>query len=285
MDSPYPVGDIGLRMTHFVREETSPGTARVSVAAEVDVEDLAFEPKEGQETAALQFVMVAMNRGSGEHLRYDQKMDLSPTPETRSELARTWLPIVRDFELGAGSYRAKMVLKDKATGRLGTVIHDFKVPEIGRFRFRVSTPVLSDIRAPTEDEQAGERLAMIARREFSPEGALYCWLEVFGAARLESSGLPRVTMAYEVRRSDGVLYTRESPSAVRPTSDGAVSRMIGFPLEATPPGDYEIAIRVKDDLTGKAIERREPFTVSAPAGLNQPVEPPSIDVPVPSPEP
>ena len=263
MDSPYALEDIGLRMTHFVREETFLGKARVYVAAEVDVAGLEFQEQEDRETAALQFLMVTIHRESGEFFRYDQKIDLKLKPETREQLTRSWLPIVRDFELEAGHYRAKIVLRDKTSGRFGTVIHDFEVPPIGTFR--VSTPVVSDLREPTADGEPGEQLAIMARREFAPQGSLFCQLDVYGAAKLESSGMPKVSMGYEVRRSDGVLYTNEAHSLILPTSIGGISRMIGFPLEYAPEGDYEIVVSVRDELSGRKVEVREPFTVSANA--------------------
>jgi hypothetical protein len=40
--------------------------------------------------------------------------------------------------------------------------------------------------------------------------------------------------------------------------------MIGFSLEDATPGDYEIVMRVKDELSGKSLELHEPFTVTAP---------------------
>ena len=97
---------------------------------------------------------------------------------------------------------------------------------------------------------------------FPPESALYCRLEVYGAARIEGSGRSRVTMAYEVRRSDGVLYTRGAPSLIEPDADGTLAHMIGFPLHAAPPGDYDIVMQIKDGLTGRTVDLREPFTVT-----------------------
>jgi VWFA-related protein len=261
LDSPYAVDDIGLRMTHFVREETFLEKSRVYVAAEVDIADLEFDVQEGREVAALQFLLVAVHRESGEYFRYDQKMDLRLQPETREHLSGTWLPIVRDFELVPGHYRAKIVVRDKTSGRLGTVDHDFKVPVPGLFR--VSTPVLSDLRERTEEGAAGERLAIMARRDFTPESPLYCQLDVYGATKLASSGMPRVTLGYEVRRSNGTLFTNEAPNEILPTSIGALSRMIGISLEGAAPGDYEIVMAVKDELSGKKVELREPFHVSA----------------------
>jgi hypothetical protein len=71
-------------------------------------------------------------------------------------------------------------------------------------------------------------------------------------------------MGYEVRTSAGAVYTRDPPSLIAPTPQGTLSRLIGFSLEAATPGDYELVLRVKDELSGKALELREPFTVSEP---------------------
>ena len=143
-DSPYEIGDVPLRMTHYVREETSLDEARVFVAAEVDIRGLGFVEKDGQSHGALQYLLATVQREGGRVFRFDQTLELTLPAETREELSRTWLPIVRDLELGSGRYRAKMVVRDKATGRMGTLVHDFEVPDLKPFR--VSTPVLSDVR-------------------------------------------------------------------------------------------------------------------------------------------
>ena len=265
LDSPYELDGIPLRMTHFVREETALlGRAHVVVAAEVDIRDLAFREEGGLATGTLEYLMVAGNRDTGEFSRHDQKMELKLPPATRERIQRTWLPIVREFELATGRYQAKIVVRDKATGRIGTVAHEFEVPDLAQFR--VTTPVLSDVRDDAEDGGAGNRLAILARRDFPQGASLFCQLEVYGAARLESSRLPRVSMGYQVRRSDGALYTQDAPSLINPTPAGALSRMIGFSLEDAAPGDYEIVMRVKDELSGEALELREPFSVTPPPG-------------------
>jgi VWFA-related protein len=263
LDSPYEVDDIPLRMTHFLREEASLlGRAHVLVAVEVDIRSLAFAEEEGRSTGALQFLMVATNRETGEFFRYDQKVDLKLPPDTREHITRTWLPIVREFELVTGRYQAKIVVRDKATGRMGTVVHEFEVPDLAAFR--VTTPVLSDVREAAESGGTGDRLAVLARRDFAQGASLFCQFEVYGATRLEGSGLPRVSMGYQVRRSDGAVYTQDAPSLITPTPAGALSRMIGFSLGDAAPGDYEIVMRVKDELSGRSLELHEPFSVTAP---------------------
>ena len=261
LDSPYEVADIPLRMTDFVREETVLDRARVFVSTEVDVRALAFEEKDGRAMGALHYLLVLAHRETGETFRYDQTLELKLPPAEREEMARTWLPIVRDFELSPGKYLAKIVVRDKATGRVGTVAHEIEVPDLASFR--VSTPILSDHRE-TAQGGGGDQVAIVARRDFPQSASLFCQLEVYGATRLEESNMPKVTMGYEVRASDGGVYTRDRPSLIAPTSQGTVSRLIGFPLEAATPGDYELVLRFKDELSGRTLELREPFSVSAP---------------------
>jgi VWFA-related protein len=260
LDSPYELEDIPLRMTHYVRDETSLDRARVFLAAEVDVRRLDLQEKEGKAVGALQYLMVAVQRDGGPYFRVDHTLELALPPGDREELSRTWLPVVNEFELPVGRYRAKMVVRDKASGRLGTVVHDFEVPDLQPFR--VSTPVLSDVREVTEAGTPGDRLAILARRDFAQGSPLYCQLEVYRAVKEEASGMPRVSMGYEVRRSDGTLLTRDAPTVIRPAPDGALSRMIGISLESATPGDYELLMRVKDEFSGSKIELHEPFHVS-----------------------
>jgi VWFA-related protein len=274
LDSPYELGDVPLRMTHFVREETAFDHARVFLAGEVDIRRLGFEEKDGQSKGALQYLMVAVQRDTGQVFRGDQTLELSLPPDTRAQLSRTWLPVVREYELPTGRYRAKMVVRDKASGRVGTVIHDFDVPDLKPLR--VSTPVLSDVREPAPDGAPGDRLAILARRDFEAGATLFCQLDVYRAVKEETSGLPRVSMGYEVRRTDGALVTRDAPSLIIPTPAGALSRMVGFSLAKVPPGDYVLVIRVRDELSGDRIEAREPFRVSSPPTASfPPAAPPS----------
>jgi VWFA-related protein len=262
LDAPYELADIPLRMTQIVREETTLDQARVFVAAEVDIRRLGFVEKDGQSHGALQYLLVTVQRESGQLSRFDQTLELTLPPETREGLSRTWLPIVREVDLGSGRYRAKIVVRDKVTGKMGTLLHDFEVPDLQPFR--ISTPVLSDVREGAEGGTPGDRLAILARRDFPPKGSLYCQVDVYRAVKEERSGMPRVSMSYDVRRSDGTVLTRDAASLIRPTPQGALSRMIGFSLENASPGDYELVLRFKDEFSGSRLESREPFRVTGP---------------------
>lgn len=256
LDSPWTEPGIPLRMTAYVGSDGLQGKAAVQVVTEVDVRGLELEKAEGRYRGKLEFLLVVAHHESGEYFQYDQTIDMDMLPSTRERLFRTWLPIVRDVELEPGEHQAKMVVRAGRGGPLGSVIHEFEVPPLEQFR--VSTPILSDTNAGTP--QGPPEPTPLARREF-PQGAeLFCRFEVFGAARGEG-GMPRVAQASAVRRLDGAVYASWPETLIRPTSLGQLSRMFGVILDEAAPGDYEMVLTFRDEISGKTLELREPFRV------------------------
>jgi len=260
LDSPAEMDDIPLRMTAYVGGSITPGSAVVRVVTEVDVSALTFEQQEGRYVGGVEFVLVAAHRDTGEYSRYDQKVEMKLLPETREKLLKTGFPIVREFELPPGGHRAKIAVRDVNSDRVGTVIHEFEVPELDGFR--VSTPVLSDTRQEG-GERAGEP-APVAHRSFDPGSPLYCLVEVYGAQK-DDAGMPQVVMGYAIRNEAGGAVAFAEPTLIRPTSIGHVARMIQVGLDRTPPGRYELVMAFRDMLSGKYLELSEPFSVAGGA--------------------
>ena len=261
LDSPYDVAEIPLRMTAYVFDETILGKANVVVVAETDVRDFAFQEEGGRFLDTLEFLLVTAHRETGEFFRYDQRIEMKLLPATHEKLV--WYPITRDFELAPGGYQTKIVVRDKNSGRIGTLVHEFEVPPLGPFR--VSTPVLSDTMAPPPaGEKTTPQPTMLARREFPSGTMLLAQFEVYGAAKEKGSGMPRVTAGYQIRKIDGTVVTHVDPTPIQPTSLGRLMRLVGARLVDSEPGDYEIVLRLKDEIAGKDLELREPFAVTPP---------------------
>ena len=58
------------------------------------------------------------------------------------------------------------------------------------------------------------------------------------------------------------MVGRTAPTPVTPTSIGAVTRLIQIPLSIVGPGDYDLVLTVTDEITGRQVERVEPFVVT-----------------------
>jgi VWFA-related protein len=259
LDSPWPEDGIPLRMTHFVGDEQLRGKAGVLIVVEVDIRGLRFEEEEGRSVGAIDFLLVVAHRESGEFFRYDQTVTMRLSPATRERLNRVWFPILRDFELQPGDHQAKIVVREVGTGVVGSVVHEFVAPPLEGFR--VTTPILSDTFG-RDAEGVPEAPRQLARREFPRDAQLLCQIGVLNAEK-DETGMPRVVLGYQVEGPDGTVVLSVPPSTLRPTSLGALSRLFGFKLD-TPPGQYEILISVKDELSGEEIELREPFKVTEP---------------------
>jgi len=260
LDSPWSEDGIPLRMTHYVGSEQTLGKASVLIVTEVDIRALEFREEEGRHVARIEFLLVTAQRESGEFFRYDQAVNLRLRASTRERLTRLWFPITRDFELAPGDHMAKMIVREKATGALGSVVHDFEVPSFEGLR--VSTPILSDTSLAAGEGPAPVPQAL-ARREF-PQGALLmCQFDVFGGEK-DETGMPRVAQGYRVLAPDGSVLMSKPPNVIQPSSLGELSRLFGFSLKTLTPGDYEMVMTVRDEIAGETLEVSEPFRVAPP---------------------
>jgi VWFA-related protein len=264
LDAAHPLPDIPLRMTAYVLEEAPAEKARVVVAADVDIRALDFEEVDGRFTDTLEYLLAVVHRDTNEYFRVDEKADMKLLPETRGKLAVTWYPIVRDFELPPGPYRAKIVVRDQASGQLGTVTHDFEVE--GRDRWRVTTPILSETVDRGEDGQSRPRAVPSARRVYVPGEPLYLEFQVIGAARDPSTGLPRVASGHSLQDGRGATLFVAEPTPIRPSSTGTVSRLIGLATAGLAPGDYALTLFLQDRVSGEMMEVLEPFRLAPSAG-------------------
>src|SRR6185503_18708817 len=161
LDAPTPLDGIALRMTTYVLDPTTLGRARVLLAADADISAVEFVPAEGKLLGTLDTLAVAARRENSEAFRNDQKVDLERKPGAFK--GPSWYTMVREFELPAGGYQAKLVVRDAKSKRLGTVVYEFAVPPLDKLR--LSSLILTDeVQAPPGGSPSA---VLLARRSFS----------------------------------------------------------------------------------------------------------------------
>jgi VWFA-related protein len=255
LDAPTPLDEIPLRLTAYVLEETSPGRARVLLAGDADVSRVEFTETEGRLLGALDTLSVAARRETADAFRNDQKVDLERKPGPVA--SPSWYTIVREFDLPAGGYQAKLVVRDATSKRMGTVSYEFVVPPLDALR--ISSPILTDT---VQAAPGGAPSAVIlARRTFDLGKPFFCRFDVHGAAADPATRMPRVRAGHVLRRADGSVVNRSEPSEIAPTSLGGVSRLMQIPLTGMSPGEYQLELLVRDELSGRERKVVEPFTL------------------------
>ena len=262
LDSPYMGEGIPLRMTAHVLGTSAPGKANVVLVAEADPAALAFQRQGSRFNDILESYMVIAARDTGENFHREKTIELSLPAEARQQLEASWLPVVREFDLAPGVYQARLLLRDREGGRVGTVRHEFTVPALDSFR--TSTPILTDtLQPPPPGSAQPPRPLPVARRRFAAGRTLYSVFEVYGA-RAGDGGAPRVSAGFEIRRADGSSLAQQPPVPIAPGPRGELAQVFPFSLRGVPPGDYEVVLHVQDEAAGKALEVRDPFTVAGP---------------------
>jgi VWFA-related protein len=257
LDSPFMVDGIPLRMAAYTfGPADAPGRAQVLVVAEVDPDGIAPGVSEGPLDATLDSYLVVAARDGALSVPIEKEISLSVPANARARVRLTWLPIYRDLELAPGTYLARLLLRDKKTGRVGTVRHEFTVPPADSFR--TSTPILTD--SVQADAKQGPRPVPLARRSFPPGTKLVYVFDVYGTG---AAPAPQVTSACEVRRADGSTLVKSAASPIPPGPQGQLGREVPISLQGAPPGDYEIVLTVENGA-GQRVQRLDPFTVSAP---------------------
>jgi VWFA-related protein len=255
LDSVVPLPGIPLQAMVYLLEPRANGSTHVLVAAELDARQLAFRDAGGQREADLELGITATHRDTGRGFLHSKELAIAVSPG--EELG--WRGLVREFELPTGVHQARVVVRDRATGRMGAVTQRFEVPFPGELR--LSTPILTDRLVPAQGPQKRPQPALSAHRTFLASGGLYCQFEVFGAARDPHTRAPKVVAGLEIRTRTGRVIRAVAPTPIEPDADGRLVRMVGMGLEGMDAGAYEFVVSVRDQVRQARFEDRQPFTV------------------------
>ena len=130
LDAPFDLVELPLRAIADVGPSREAGKATVRLLVEADVRGLAFAEKDGVAKDALELLLLVAQRDSGEFTRFDQQFEISLKPETRARYERDGFPISRELALAPGPYQARIVARDRNSGRIGSLLHEFEVPPL-----------------------------------------------------------------------------------------------------------------------------------------------------------
>lgn len=260
LDAPFAAASgIPLRLTSYVFEARPDGKVQTLLLAEADPNPLRLSTKAGAYSAVLESYVVVNGRDSGEVLRDERRVELEMPPAVFEQARQTGVPIRREFLLAPGRYQATLLVRERATGLLGSVKHVFDVPSSGEFR--VSTPVITDTIEPAVLAEPA-RPVPIARRTFNAGSRLFCAFDIYGAAQKGRESAPQVSLAYSLRRADGTEVTSAPPQRLRSNARGQVSVMVALTLPEAASGEHELHLTVHDEVALKTITAREPLTIA-----------------------
>jgi VWFA-related protein len=257
LESPFGAPAIPLRLTSYAFGSQPDGTLRTMLVAEADPAPLRFETRDGYATDVLDSYVVVHDAATGGVQRDEHVIEISMPPAVLEQARRNGLPIRREFSLAPGRYAANLVVRERATGLLGSVRHEFDVPEATGFR--ASTPIITD---EFETMVSGRPIPVaIARRTFHAGARVACAFDIFGAARNPSDGFADVTLAYSLRDADGREVAVAPSRPLSSNAQGQVAVVLALTLPAAAVGPHTLHVTVHDELSQRSLDIEEPIMV------------------------
>ncbi len=251
---------IALRVAPYVLEADKTGLARVLVALEVGTSTIHFSGTGDRRQATLDLTILGLSRDQARLFPIDERMKL----DLEGKATGGWLTLSREIRLPAGVAQVRVLVRDTATGRAGTVAQRLVVPALDRPY--LATPILTD---RIETPRGGSpRLVPLAHRRFRPEGRLYCVYEVFGMKDSQGRAATRVAGGYTLQAAGGRLVSMAPPTPIAVDLGGRVVRMLALPLDGLDEGDYELILEVVDQGSGQTLVTREAFVLERGAAAS-----------------
>ena len=207
------------------------------------------------------------------------KLIFSLNSATASQVARRSIQYETGFSLLPGSYVIKVLARNTTTGRIGTFLTSFTVPNLEREKVRlpISTVVLTTQRMAAGDAlytvkqkisaevanplvSAGQKLIPSVTRIFSSSRPL----EVFLQAYERDTATMRPLVAFVSFSQGGTIVFETDASAFAQEWDPktrAVPIRFHIPLAQLAPGSYDCQVTVLDPTAGRAAFWRAPIAV------------------------
>jgi VWFA-related protein len=251
----------------------------VPVAVKMPGSELALAKKGGASRTLIDFIGEIKDDYGNTIQNVRDKLDISLSQDTAAQFATRPIQYETGFTLLPGNYAIKVLARDSETGRIGTFMMTFTIPNLNREAVRqpISSVVLSSQIEPLSDAiynvkqkisadatnpliADGGKLLPSVTRVFSRGRELYVYLQAYEREATTIEPL----LAFATFYQDDVKVFETAPVAV---TDGLEARSKAVPLRFNvslgqlPPGRYDVQVTVLNSTSQKAAFWRAPIAI------------------------
>jgi VWFA-related protein len=243
----------------------------VPLVAKIPGSELALARRGGAERTLIDFIGEVKDEYGVTVQNVRDKVDIKLSGETAAQLVKQHIQYDTGFTLLPGTYKIKFLARDDETGRIGTYMHTFVIPNLNKEekRIPISSVVLSSQRIDLKDAlytakdktqaaqaasplvQDNQKLIPSVTRVFSKGRDMYIYLQAYEP----NAPAPQPLVAY-VTFYRGQVKAFETPPL--PVTDGVNNRLKTVPLKFSlsldklPVGRYQCQVTVVDPTNQKA---------------------------------
>jgi VWFA-related protein len=249
------------------------------VAMKIPGRELALAKKGGAEHTMIDFIGEVKDEYGVTVTNVRDTVDIKMSGETAAQLAKQPIQYSTAFTILPGTYTIKMLARDNETGRIGTYMRKFTIPNLNKElkRVPISSVVLSSQRMDVHDAlfnvavkdklpsvdplvQDGLKLVPSVTHVFSTNRDLYVYLQAY--ERGQTTELPLVAFVTFYRGQNKAFETPPLPvtEGMDPKSK-AVPLRFNLALGKLQPGKYDCQVTVLDPTSQKAAFWQAPVVL------------------------
>ncbi len=235
---------------------------------QTDNRDLVFSDIGGLPTARLnihgQIITVAERRVGA----FEDSVTTTSTPDELSDIKERRSAYAKAVVLNPGRYRVDVRVVDISSGATGSKRFGFEVPRFDTNKLAVSSLVLTS-KLENMNGQPSVGPFVIGQNKVVPNltgtyrrgQPIGFYLQVYNAGTDQTTLRPSVEVEYVLLKEGKEL--RKQPENWNGMSDAGERLTLAHLLDSTSlePGTYELAIRIRDQVSGQALSPSAKFTV------------------------
>src|SRR5262249_49624133 len=128
LNSPLPVGGLGMRMTTAMMKGTAPNV-HVDVILEFNGPDIMPDPDKAPAGDKIELTYATLDLSAKTVASGRKTLDLAVRPETRQAIAERGMRFVTGFEVPPGRYQLRVAAQELGGGKTGSVFWNLEVPD------------------------------------------------------------------------------------------------------------------------------------------------------------
>jgi GWxTD domain-containing protein len=244
-------------------------TVLTPVTIQVANRELQFTNKDGVMHAVLDIYGEISTISGRIASRFEDSVVLD-VPQDQFQLYQTRKAVYQKaLPLPPGHYKLSVVVKDDASGHMGSVDLGIRVPEYKENQLSNSSLILADLIQPIPTNQVGSGPFVIGSTKVRPsvdgmftrDQTLGIYMQVYNLGMDPQTHRPSMNVEYEISK-DGkpILSQPEDPAKwAQPTQQITLQKEM--PLKSLPPGKYSVQIKVTDNVRKQTVSPTATFEV------------------------
>jgi VWFA-related protein len=267
LTSPLTTGDMDLRLTSLFLKDDMHLSVRSLVY--IDGQALKFtEDRDGWQKATFDIVSMIFGDNADIVDEVSRTETIRARADTLREIREKGFVATIDFPIKKpAGYQMRVVLRDSATGNIGSASQFIEVPDLKKHRLALSGIVLEKYAArqgatPQASEFQSDELRHSATRRFHSGDTVKFDLSVYDS-RTDRTARASLAMTFTVYR-DGkeIFVASEAPlKSDEQTNQTTLEASGAFELgQNMPPGDYLLRVTVTDLMANKKFELATQWT-------------------------